>query len=125
MEITQDFCDAKFIITGYKAGSVMINNEPHLKSLIIGPELLISPWNVTKPSDLDENNLEIIIQQNPEIVIFGTGEKLVLPDPKIIALFAQHGIGLESMNTMAACRTYGILIAEGRKAIAGIIFPNN
>lgn len=125
MDITQDFCDAKFIITGYEAGSVMINNKPHLKSLIIGPETLISPWNVTKPSELDENNLEIIIQQQPEIVIFGTGEKLVLPEPKIIALFAQHGIGLESMNTMAACRTYGILIAEGRKAMAGIIFPNN
>ena len=125
MDITQDFCDAKFIITGYGTNSVMINNEPHLESLIIGPELLISPWNVTNPSDLDENNLEIIIQQQPEIVILGTGEKLVLPEPKIIALFAQHGIGLESMNTMAACRTYGVLIAEGRKAMAGIIFQNN
>jgi uncharacterized protein len=121
MDITQDFADANFIITGYKPGCVFINNEPHEKSIIVNPETLISPWDVTDISGLNETTLEAIFKDPPEIVILGTGEFLVLPEPKIIALFAQHRIGLEFMNTSAACRTYGILIAEGRKATAAII----
>jgi uncharacterized protein len=122
MDITQDFADAKYIITGYKPGCVLINNEPHQHSFITSPESLITPWEVTDIKDLNEATLSPILKDQPEIMIIGTGETLVLPEPKIIALFAQHRIGLETMNTGAACRTYGILIAEGRNATAGIIF---
>jgi uncharacterized protein len=121
MDITQDFADANFIITGYKPGCVFINNEPYTQSIIVNPETLISPWDVSQPSDLNEATLAAIFKDPPEIVILGTGDALVLPEPKIIALFAQHRIGLEFMNTSAACRTYGVLIAEGRKATAAII----
>ena len=123
MDITEDIADGKFIITGYKPGCILINNEPHHQSLIVNPESLISPWKVTEVSQLDQKSLAPILKDQPEIVIIGTGEFLILPEPKIIALFAQHQIGLETMNISAACRTYGILVAEGRKATAGIIFP--
>ena len=122
MDITQDFADAKFIITGYKPGCVLINNEPYQQSFITSPESLITPWDVTNIKDLNETTLAHVFKDRPEIMIIGTGETLILPEPKIIALFARHQIGLETMNTSAACRTYGILIAEGRKATAGIIF---
>jgi uncharacterized protein len=122
MDITEDFADAKYIITGYKPGCVLINDEPHQQSFITSPESLITPWEVTDIKDLNELTLAPILKDRPEILIIGTGETLVLPEPKIIALFAQHQIGFETMNTSAACRTYGILIAEGRKATAGIIF---
>lgn len=123
MDITQDFAEAKFIITGYTPGCVFINNEPYQKSFITSPESLICDWNITDIKDLDETALASVLKHPPEIMIIGTGESLILPEPKIIALFAQHHIGIETMNTSAACRTYGILIAEGRKATAGIIFP--
>ena len=122
MDITQDFAEAKFIITGYKPGCVLINHEPHQQSFIIRPESLEALWEVTNISQLNETNLASVLNHPPEIMIIGTGETLVLPDPEIIALFAQHHVGLETMNTNAACRTYCILIAEGRKACAGIIF---
>ena len=76
-------------------------------------------------SQLNESTLASVLEDRPEIMIIGTGETLILPEPKIIALFAQHQIGLEAMNTSAACRTYGILVAEGRKATVAIIFPKN
>ena len=123
MDLTQDFADAKYMITGYQSDCVLINEKPHYQSLIVSPESLISPWEVTHIKHIDETNLASIIQQQPEILIIGSGEQLQLPEPKIIALFAQHQIGLETMNTSAACRTYGILIAEGRNAAAAIIFP--
>ena len=123
MDITQDFADANFIITGYKQGCVLINDEPQDKSFITSPAYLITPWDVTECNQLNETTLAPILRNKPEIMIIGTGETLILPDPMIIALFAQHQIGLETMNTHAACRTYGILIAEGRNAAVGIIFP--
>ena len=125
MDITQDFADANFVITGYEPGSVFINNEAHQQSLIISSDSLISPWEVNDVCQLNETSLASILEARPEILIIGTGETLILPEPKIIALFAQHQIGLETMNTGAACRTYGILVTEGRKAMAGIISPKN
>ncbi len=125
MDITEDFADAKFIITGYEPGKVLINHKAYQQSLIISPESLVHPWKVTDVLHLNEDTLVSILEDQPEIMIIGTGEALILPEPKIIALFAQHQIGLETMNTSAACRTYGILIAEGRKAAAGIIFPED
>ncbi len=123
MDITQDFADANFVITGYESGSVFINNQAHQQSLIISSDSLIYPWEVNDVFQLNETSIASILEAQPEILIIGTGETLILPEPKIIALFAQHQIGLETMNTGAACRTYGILVAEGRKATAGIIFP--
>ena len=125
MDIKQDFTDSNFVITGYEPGRVFINKEAHHQSLIISPDSLVSPWEVTNVTQLNETTLVSILDSNPEIVIIGTGETLILPDPKIIALFAQNQIGLEAMNTGAACRTYGVLVAEGRKATAAIIFSKN
>lgn len=102
---------------------MLINNEPHAQSLIICPDELITPWQVTNVNQLNVSNLDAIIKLQPEVVLLGTGNRANFPDAKIIALFAQHGIGLETMNTQAACRTYGILVAEGRRAVAALIFP--
>ena len=123
MDFTQDITDARYIITGYTSECVFVNNKLHNKSLLITPDSLIPSWGVNDISQLNENNLAQVIQHQPEIVLIGTGEKLILPDPKMIAYFAQQQIGLETMNTQAACRTYGILAAEQRKVMAGIIIP--
>jgi len=89
MDITQDFADANFIITGYKPDCVLINHEAHQKSFIISPDSLLTTWEVTDVSHLNEVTLASIIDNPPEIMLIGTGDILVLPDPKIIALFAQ------------------------------------
>ena len=124
MSLTQDFADANFIITGYRADCVLINNEPHSQSLVVCPDKLIARWEVTNISQLHEDNLAAIIKMQPEVVLLGTGYQLILPQPRIIALFAQHRINFEAMSTNAACRTYGILIAEKRRAAAALIFPD-
>ncbi len=95
MDITQDFADAKFIITGYELDNIIINNKAYQQSLIISPESLLHPWKVTDVSHLNEITLAPILEDRPEIMIIGTGKTLILPEPKIIALFAQHQIGLE------------------------------
>ncbi len=124
MSLTQDFADASYIITGYQADHVLINDEPHMKSLIICPDELITTWDITHVKQLNKDNVNTIIKLKPEIVLLGTGEQAVFPEAKIIALFAKYHIGIETMSTHAACRTYGLITAEGRRAAAGLIFPS-
>ncbi len=124
MSLTQDFTEASFMITGVQPGCVMINNKAYSQSLVVSSDKLMIPWKVTHVNQLNENNLAIIFKAQPEIVLIGTGDQLILPEPKILVLFAQQKIGLETMSTSAVCRTYGILVAEGRKASAAIIFSD-
>ena len=121
MSLTQDTSDANYIITRYEPNRVFVNHEAYSNNLIICPNKLISPWEINSLNELNEKNLTIIFELKPEIVLLGTGEEWVIPDAKVIASFAQHGIGLESMNTRAACRTYSILVAEGRHAAAALL----
>lgn len=123
MALTEDILDAKYVITGYKPGCVIINKEAYTQSVIVCPNSIISPWIVTDISQFTEESADTIVQLKPEVILLGTGEQLNLPDPKIIAYIAKFGIGFEAMCTDAACRTYGILIAERRRAVAGLIIP--
>lgn len=124
MSLTQDFSDANYLITRYEPGRVFINQEPYSNNLIICPNKLISPWKANDIKELNESVLIDIFELKPELVLLGSGEQLVMPEAKIIAEFAQRKIGLESMNTHAACRTYSILVAEGRH-VAAALFLNS
>ena len=124
MDLTQDFADSSFVITGYQAGHVLVNNEPYSKSLIIFPERLITAWEVTSIRQLSKGCFSTVLDLQPEIVLVGSDEQGPFLDGEIIAWFAQQKIGLEYMNMTAACRTYGILVSEGRRAAAALIFPD-
>lgn len=124
MDLTQDFADSGFMITGYQPGCVLINGNPYSRSLIVCPDKLITAWGVSHVQRLDKPSLAAIFDLQPEIVLIGTGEQVIFPDGEIIAWFAQQKVGLEAMSTTAACRTYGILISEGRRVAAGLIFPD-
>jgi len=124
MDLTQDFSNSEFTITGYQRDQILINNEPYSKSLIVCPDKLITTWAVHHVRELNKASLSTILDLHPEIVLIGTGEKVIFPSGEIIAWFAQQNIGLEAMSTTSACRTYGILVSEGRRVAAAFIFPD-
>ena len=124
MDLTQDIINANFIITGYQPDYILINHKHYSQSLIVCPDKLVTCWKVTSTEQLNKKSVTTILDLNPEVVLLGTGERLTLPSPKILAMFAQHNIGFEAMNTSAACRTYGILLAEERRVAAAIIFAD-
>ncbi len=68
-------------------------------------------------------HLETLIELQPEIVLLGTGQKLQFPESKILAKLHNQQLGVEIMDTAAACRTYNILMMEGRFVVAGMINP--
>ena len=106
--------------TGYGRGYVMVNNVRHEKNIIVLPERLMQ-WDVAAFQELGGQDFEFLASLAPEIVLLGTGSSLRFPHPALSQSLVNAGIGLEVMNTQAACRTYNILMAEGRKVAAALL----
>jgi len=109
------------LITAYGVDYVAVNGVRHERSLIVLPEQVIQEWQATEPKLLTAEYFSALMGLDLEILLLGTGAKLCFPHPRLIHAMAQQGIGLEVMDTFAACRTYNILAAEGRKVAAALI----
>jgi len=114
------------LITGYTDDAIAINHRQYSNNLIVLPDTLITDWvsasNATLTLDnLAENDFERIIALKPEVVLLGTGKTHRFLHPKTSALLTKQGISLECMSTSAACRTYNILMSEGRKVAAALL----
>ena len=107
--------------TGYGEGYVTIDGERHESSLIVLPERLL-PWPVAGFDALAEEHFALIAALKPEIVLLGTGARLRFPQPRLTAALTRARIGVEVMDIQAACRTYNILMAEGRNVVAALLF---
>lgn len=113
MDFTLDTSPSHYQIRSYERGKIIVNDQAITQPVIISATQLIYPW--------DENNLEAILNLSPKIVLLGTGEVFKILSPKFLSPFYQKNIGVEVMNTSAACRTFNVLAAEGRNVVAGLI----
>jgi uncharacterized protein len=120
MQISQELGAASYVIRAYDEGKVVVNNTEFKRSLVIMPESLHADWEPQTFEELNERHLEFISDLQPEIVIFGTGRRQRFPSPRMQAFFMGQGIGIEFMNTAAACRTYNILMSEGRNVVCAL-----
>jgi uncharacterized protein len=121
MPLAEEIISGRNSIQAYDPGQVTINERIYSQSLILSASEVISPWPVEAVDQLTEQHLQLIKDQNPEVILLGTGEKQIFPDIEIFGYFAQLGIGMEVMNNGAACRTFNILVAEDRQVVAAII----
>jgi len=108
-------------IRAYAAGQVTINQEVYTGSLVVTPQRIIAGWPPTSPAELLAAHFEVIVSLRPELVILGTGARLQFPAPSIIRPLVEAGIGIEIMDTGAACRTYNILMSDGRSVAAALM----
>lgn len=109
------------MFTGYGAGHVMINYARYEHSLIVLPDRIIENWNANAFEDITAEHFDFVLSLQPEMVLFGTGATLRFPHPRLTRGLIQAGIGVEVMDTAAACRTYNILTAEGRQVAAALL----
>ena len=114
MHFTEDLPSGNYIINSYTDNSVTINKQCHENSLYLSPNTLVDDIATQISSDLSVDSVQFIIDLQPEIVVLGSGKSLQFPPPAIIAHFASHKIGFETMDHSAACRTFAILAAEQR-----------
>lgn len=120
MKLLQDAAGAHHIVTGYGPDHVAIDKTEYRESLVVLPDALISPWADSIES-LAPTDFAAIIEARPALVLLGTGPRQRYPDPAILRPLIEAGIGFEVMDLAAACRTYNILVGEGRRAAAALM----
>lgn len=113
--------DGLNIFTAHGDDYVAVNHEKHERNLIVLPDLLIPDWSTVQADALTANELSKLLDLKAEVILLGTGSRQRFPAMPLLRPFAEKGIGLEVMDTPAACRTYNILATEGRKVAAAIL----
>lgn len=111
-----------FIRSINEAG-IRVNDDYYNRPFILSGEEIVAEWNVHSIDDIGEETLQVIFELQPELVLIGCGSTQVFLPPAIQALFFRRNIGFEVMVTDAACRTFNVLIAEGRRVVAALL-PN-
>ena len=109
------------LFTGYGDGYVAINDQRYAHSVTVLPEGEVRRWDVDSLDALTPEHFSALLELGPEIVILGTGDAFRFPRPEIVKPLAASRVGFEVMDTKAACRTYNILMAEGRQVLAAIV----
>jgi len=109
------------IIRSYAFGRITVNQDTYTTSLIITPERIVADWRPECFSDLIASDFDTICDLRPEVVLLGTGERLLFPTPELIRPLVAAQIGFEVMDTGAACRTYNVLMSEGRRVAAALL----
>jgi uncharacterized protein len=121
MKFTQEAAGTGYVIQGYDQGQVTINGRAHHQSLIVTPDKLIESWGPKDFASLSMDDFSRLAELNLEMVILGTGSRHLFPHPGLLEPLTKRQIGLETMDTAAACRTYNILMAEGRRIAAALL----
>jgi uncharacterized protein len=120
MKLQPDQFNVPFI-SAYEPGWIEVNGHKYTGSLVISSKSGCSPWSVGPFEALNAECFNELMQFKPELIVFGGGPTLRFPKPIWLSGLMQQGIGVESMDTPAACRTYNILASEGRRVVAALL----
>lgn len=123
MRLTLDNRPGANLVTRVGATTIQVGEHLLDASFIVSAGELLRRWPVTDPAALDLAALAPALALEPEILVLGTGARIHFPAGALFAELAAQGIGLEVMDTAAACRTYNVLAGEERAVVAAIILP--
>ena len=105
-------------ISAYGEGFIVVNETRHETGLILLPDRIVTGWGLGGFGTLSAADFEQVRDLGPEVVMIGTGQRQRFPHPALVRPLIEARIGYEAMDLQAACRTYNILMAEGRRVIA-------
>jgi uncharacterized protein len=124
MKLQPDRLDVQSIL-GYGPGWIGLGSngvaEKIERSIVIGSRGEKFDWHCARFEDLTAEHFEQLAQAQPELVIFGSGTRLRFAPPALLRALMEKRIGIETMDTLAACRTYNILAGEGRQVLAALL----
>ncbi len=112
--------DVNFI-RGYTPGRLQVGDHTLASSAIVTATALLADWRPTRAEDIAPADLEPLLGLAPEVVLIGTGVRQQFPSPEVLRLLYEQRIGVEVMDTSAACRTFNVLVAESRPVAAALI----
>ena len=124
MKIALESAGGVNVIDSYAPGRIRIRGQQFTTSIIVLPHQLLPDWTPRHVDELRAAHLSPILEKRPELLILGTGDTQVFPDPGIFPKLMELRIGFEVMDNAAACRTYNIVLAEGRPAALALIIKD-
>lgn len=113
--------DSQHLITGYGDDYIAVNDRRYASNMIVTPNEMVADWYTGSLKSIAIDDFAEIIRLKPEVLILGTGATHQFIHPKHYANLTEQNIPLECMTTAAACRTYNILMSEGRNVAAAIL----
>lgn len=121
MELVHERSSHPHYVVSVDAGKLRIGEEVYSSSLVVSAQEIIPDWPPKSLDELELTHLESLLVWRPKLVLLGTGELSRMPSPEYLAWFNGKGIGFEAMTTAAACRTFNVLLEEGREVVAALI----
>jgi uncharacterized protein len=125
MKLIADRIEGQNAITRHGAQGVIVNAVEYRRSVIVPWRGAVIAWAAARFDALAESHFAQLAELNPELVIFGSGARLRFARPALLRGLIERRIGFETMDTAAACRTYNVLLAEGRAVVAALLFETD
>jgi len=119
-----DRLDGVNVISRQEPGRIWVNADVHETSLLVPWRGQPQPWPATTLAELTAAHFDAVLALQPELVIFGSGPRLRFIAPTLYRSLIERGIGIETMDTPAACRTYNVLATEGRSVVAALLLES-
>ncbi len=121
MKLQSDPHSGANTITGYGDGYVEINKTPYAHAVLLRSDGAITNWSAQTFDNLEASHFAQMVDLKPELILIGTGSRQRFPKPELLKSLIEAKIGFEVMDSQAACRTYNILVGEGRKVLLALI----
>ena len=121
MKFQPDTLDGVNVITRHEPGRLWVGSTAFAHSLLVPWVGDVQPWEAASLEDLAPGHFERIAAFRPEVVIFGSGPRLRFVPPGLMRSLIEQRVGVETMDTAAACRTYNVLVSEGRSVVAALL----
>ena len=121
MKFQPDVLAGTNVVTRHGDGEIWVGNTRHEHSLLVPCVGPVVRWRPEGPDGLAEADFEAVLALKPELVIFGSGARLRFVSPALMRCLIDRRIGVETMDTGAACRTYNVLVSEGRSVVAALL----
>ena len=124
MKLHADRAEGVNVINACTVDAVSVNGESYAHSILVSHVGPVQAWPVATLDELQEAHFADILAAAPEVVILGSGPRLRFPHPALLRSLMAARIGVETMDTAAACRTYNILASEGRNVVAALLLES-
>jgi uncharacterized protein len=123
MQLNLERPDYTWYLRGADGAHALVNERTIERSFVIAPESLVEDWPVVDAKAMQAEDLAPMFALTPELIVLGTGPTQRFPSAAVMHACLSRGIGFEVMDNAAAARTYSVLAGEGRRVVAGFIFP--
>jgi len=124
MQLNLERPDYRYFLRGADGVSALVNERRIERSCVVAPEALVEDWPVRDAATMAPADVDALLALDPELIVLGTGAQQRFPPAAVMAACLQRGIGIEVMTNAAAARTYSVLAGEGRRVVAGFVFPD-